>query len=616
MSRREITGTPSQVMVEQLRASGVTKVFYNSGSREAPFFDALHETEGIDGILALHEGSVTAMTGGYTQVRAEPGVMVVHLGAGLAQCLGQLINVAAAGLPVVVITFAADTGSFGDVVSLDLDHNFSPTSISGPFTKASWAVIEAEGLPAAIERALRVATTPPMGPVHLAVYDRLLEDRTVTTEIIDGPVPRVRGGLASDDDLEALARTLHDAERPLIYAGDGVWKSGAEEGLRALAERFGAPVALPFGDLRGLSAAHPLYLGRVEQASAALRPDRILCVGVRHGGAGRPGDYAAFAAAESVAALGSDPAALKNIPGLSHAVLADEGRTLEALLELTASESTPDRYDDRRRRALALCSQARAARRAQADAASPQPGTVRPTAMLDALDAALEAAGGGLVTTEQFAAPLDCVLAKADGGANVYVRPASGSEGYGVGAPVGAKLAAPDKPVAGVVGDGSLYYADSGLYTAAHHRIPVLYLIANNGAYGIVAGAFSRAGGAMSRGGEYAGVRLDGIDPVSISQGFGVEAERVDDEAAVADAIRRGLSVTANEGRPYLLNVVLPTGLPAGARPAHALPPGRLVGAVRERPARRADAMPGRGRGDAGARHPPRKTALPRQRVP
>ena len=568
MPTRQITGTPSQVMVEQLRASGVKQVFYNSGSREAPFFDALHENSDIQGILALHEGSVTAMAGGYTQVRGDPAVTVVHLGAGLAQCLGQLINVAAASLPVVVVTFAGDTGSFGDAVGLDLDHNFGPTSISAPFTKAAWTVIEPEGLPATIERALRVAKTPPIGPVHLAVYDRLLDDRTVTTDIIDGPIPELRSGYASDEDLEVVARTLHDAERPLIYVGDGVWKSGAEDSVRSLADRFGAPVASTLADLRGLSAAHPLYCGRIDQAAPALDPDHIVCIGVRHSGLGRAHDYSAFTAARKVVALGSDPAALKNMPGLTHAVLADERRALRSLEELTLSESAPGRYDDRRRWALSMAAELRSARRSQTGPAGPQPGMIRPMAMLDALDAALERAGGGLITTEQFAAPLDCVRQKPDGGSNVYIRPASGSEGYGIGAPIGAKLAAPGPPVVGLVGDGSMYYADSGLWTAAHHRIPVLYLIANNGAYGIVAGAFDEAGGAMSRTGEYAGVRLDGIDPVMISQGFGVEAERVDDEAAIGEAIERGLTVVEREGRPYLLDVRLPVGLPAGGRAA------------------------------------------------
>ena len=93
MKTRPITANPSQIMVEQLVALGVRYVFNNSGSREARFFDALHSRPDIHGILALHEGSVAAMAGGYAQVRLDPAVMVVHLSAGLAQCLGQLINV-------------------------------------------------------------------------------------------------------------------------------------------------------------------------------------------------------------------------------------------------------------------------------------------------------------------------------------------------------------------------------------------------------------------------------------------------------------------------------------------------------------------------------------------
>ena len=110
MPRKPITANPSQIMVEQLAALGVRYVFNNPGSREARFFDSLHAHSDIHGILALHEGSVTAMAGGYTQVKGDPAVMVVHLGAG--------------SLPVVVITFAGDTGSFADKIALDLSHNF------------------------------------------------------------------------------------------------------------------------------------------------------------------------------------------------------------------------------------------------------------------------------------------------------------------------------------------------------------------------------------------------------------------------------------------------------------------------------------------------------------
>ena len=327
MQTRPITANPSQVMVEQFAASGVKHVFFNSGSREAYFFDALHAHPNLNAILALHEGSVTAMAGGYTQAKLDPAVMVVHLGAGLAQCMGQLINVWAGSLPVVVITFAGDTGSFADQIGLDLSHNFGPTSISAPFTKANWTVIEPEGLPQAIDRAIRVATTPPVGPVHLAVYDRLLGPEQVTTNIIEGSIPDVRSGYPADSDVEQIVRALSDAKRPVLYVGDGVWKSGAEAQVTALAEHFGVPVV---GDWRGVPLKHPLHCGRLDSAMDTLGPDLILCVGVRHTGSGKPEDFRPFIEAQRVIAIGSDVDNLKNIPGLDFAVMADERRTVRA----------------------------------------------------------------------------------------------------------------------------------------------------------------------------------------------------------------------------------------------------------------------------------------------
>ena len=565
MPRRPITANPSQIMVEQLAALGVRYVFYNPGSREARFFDSLHAHPGIHGILALHEGNVTAMAGGYTQVKGDPAVMVVHLGAGLAQCMGQLINVWAGSLPVVVITFAGDTGSFADKIALDLSHNFGPTSIVAPMTKANWTVIEPGGLPEAIERAVRVAKTPPLGPVHLAVYDRLLDNQQVSTNLIESGIPDLRAGYPSDDDLEALARALDEAERPLIYVGDGVWKSGAEAQVTALAEHFGAAVATNFGDQRGVPIKHPLHCGRLEPAAAAINPDHIICIGVRHGAEGIPADYVPFAAANWIIALGSEVENFENLPALDLAILADERRALERLGQLALSQSTPQRYNDRRSATREQAARLREQRR-KALPPNGQSSGVGPLALLDTLDNALERIGGGLVTTEQFAVPLDCALASEDGGRNVFIRPAGGSEGYGIGAALGAKLASPDKPVVGLVGDGSMYYADSGLWTAVHHGIPVLYVIPNNSAYGIVANAFRGARDCKENTGEYGGVVLDGIDPVKIAEGFGVEGMRVGEESSLEDAIGHGLEVTEKEQRPYLLDVQLPLGLPEGGR--------------------------------------------------
>ena len=563
MQTREMTASASRLMVEQMAASGVKYVFNNSGSREALFFNELHARSDIHGILGLHEGAVTAMAGGYTQANLAPGVMVVHLGAGLAQAMGQLINVWTGSLPVVVITFAGDTGSFAGKISLDVSHNAGPTAIAAPMMKANWTVIEPEGLPAALERALRVAMTPPVGPVHLAVYDRLLGPAEYTANIIDGQLPEIHAGYPSDADIDAVARALRDAKRPLMYVGDGVWKSGAIAEVTALAERFGVPVV---GDPRAVSIKHPLHAGgrRLEQAPD-IDPDLILCVGVTHNGAGNASDYTAFFNAERTIAIGADAENLENIPGLDLAVLADEKRASQALLD--ATDGSADNLSDRRSRAREEVAALRAQRRDAAWRVPAEDGKVRPVALGDALDQALESRGGGLVTIEQFAVAQDILANNDDAGRNQYIRPAGGSEGYGVGMAIGAKLGAPDTPVVGLVGDGSLYYSDHALWTAASHGVPVMYVISNNGAYGIVASSFANANADMRETGEYRGVVLDGIDPVKLAEGFGVEAMDATDEATIGDAIEHGLGVVEREKRPFLLNVHLPLGLPEGGKP-------------------------------------------------
>ena len=563
MQTREMTASASRLMVEQMVASGVKYVFNNSGSREALFFNELHARSDIHGILGLHEGAVTAMAGGYTQANLAPGVMVVHLGAGLAQAMGQLINIWTGSLPVVVITFAGDTGSFAGKITLDVSHNAGPTAIAAPMMKANWTVIEPEGLPAALERALRVAMTPPVGPVHLAVYDRLLGPTEYTANIIDGQLPEIHAGYPSDADIEAVARALRDANRPLMYVGDGVWKSGAIAEVTALAERFGVPVV---GDPRAVPIKHPLHAGgrRLEQAPD-IDPDLILCIGVTHNGAGNASDYTAFFNAERTIAIGADAENLENIPGLDLAVLADEKRAAQALLD--ATDGSSDDLSDRRSRAREEVAALRAQRRDAAWRVPGEEGKVRAVALGDALDQALESRGGGLVTIEQFAVAQDILANNGDAGNNQYIRPAGGSEGYGVGMAIGAKLGAPDAPVVGLVGDGSLYYSDHALWTAASHGVPVLYVISNNGAYGIVASSFANANANMRETGEYRGVVLDGIDPVKLAEGFGVEAMDATDEATISDAIEHGLGVVEREKRPFLLNVHLPLGLPEGGRP-------------------------------------------------
>ena len=150
------------------------------------------------------------MAGGYAQVGPQPAVMVAHLDAGLGQSLGQLLNVWNAKLPLVTLTYAADTGSAVDKRGWGhhIDHSFRPTYLSAPYVKASWAVIEPAGLAHAVYRAVLTAMTPPMGPVHLAIYEDAIGMQPIEAAIIEGPLPQLRAGYPSDAEVEAVTQAL------------------------------------------------------------------------------------------------------------------------------------------------------------------------------------------------------------------------------------------------------------------------------------------------------------------------------------------------------------------------------------------------------------------------
>ncbi len=574
MHARRVTAAPSQIMVEQLAASGVRFVFNNPGSLEALFFDALHADPRVHGIVALHETSVIAMAGGYTQANLEPAVAIVHLGAGLAQGLGQMINLWYGGLPVVVITFANDTGSYGDRVGLNLSHDSGPATISTPFTKASWTVLEPEGLPNAITRALRVAMTDPVGPVHVAVYERVLWEPQVTADIIEGPIPRTTAGRPLSSDVDELVRVLDEAERPLINVGDGAWKSGAREELIWLAEHFGVLIA---GDTRSVPVGYRLHCGRAEEAVDVLAPDLVVNLGVRNFNRGAPDDLGTFSSVGQVFAVGPDVENVSKTP-VDLAILADVRGTIRSVQEAVQGEERPERFARRFDWAREQADSLRAKRSAKVRSIVSQASRVRPWMLAQAIDDAIERAGGGLVLTEQHVLPLDSVADNPMPIGTEYVGAAGGSEGYGVGGAIGLKLAALDRHVIGLVGDGSLMFADNGLRTAAHHQVPVLYVIPNNGSYGVVADYMELAGGVMKETGEYSGVALDDIDVVKVAEGMGVEGVDVWEEEGLVEAIVNGLELVDREQRPFLMNVHLPHGLPAGGRAAPPFLPVDLAG--------------------------------------
>jgi benzoylformate decarboxylase len=135
----------------------------------------------------------------------------------------------------------------------------------------------------------------------------------------------------------------------------------------------------------------------------------------------------------------------------------------------------------------------------------------------------------------------------------------SGSSlGWGVGAAIGAKLAAPDRQVVSSIGDGSVMYSASGFWTQARYHIPILTVVWNNRNYQTVRHAYHEYGGRMVKSGKYAGMYLGDpdIDFVKLAESQGVSGERVASGNDLRAALKRGMAAT-RDGKPYLVEVII-----------------------------------------------------------
>src|SRR5204863_2479125 len=207
------------VLMEILRAAGVRYLFGNPGTTELPFLDALPDS-GLEYVLGLQEATAVAAADGYAQAAGTVGVVNIHVAPGLANGLSVLHSAARAKTPLLVTAGQQDTRFLMDAPILAADL----VRMAEPFTKWSWELRRADEAPAALRRALKIALTPPTGPVFLSLpMDLMTETVDDTGEAAPVLAARTR---PEADALERAASTLASARVPVIIVGDGVGRAG------------------------------------------------------------------------------------------------------------------------------------------------------------------------------------------------------------------------------------------------------------------------------------------------------------------------------------------------------------------------------------------------------
>ena len=555
----KLTGTGGELVVAQMKAAEVEYLFTNPGSFEVGFFDAFLGQDHTQLIMGLHEGIVISLADGYYRTSGKPGFVNLHVIAGTAQAAGQMYNASKDGSALVVTAGLNDNELWSDDAGLAPRPGYDQKEVNRQFTKISWESRDARSLPLMLRRAFKVATAPAGGPTYLAMAHHALEAKGVEAHILPGerfmPATRMR---PSKDAVERAAKILIEAKKPVLVAGDEVWKTGGCDELLTLAEKLGVPVANYGQGYDNFPAHHPQNLGRFNARHEMIAgADAILSVGAPDfGGRVVPRGPEAPLAAHFIRLTANSDVISRNYP----TDLALAGTPREGLRDLNEAIDSMTTANRRKKiakpRASALAAHTSSAR-AKAEAAARAnfgQGPVHP----DELGATIAnvADDDAIIVPENLTAKFGAFNFGHRDGEKMRVANTGNGLGWGIGAAAGAKLAAPDRQVICSIGDGSLMYSASGLWTHARYEIPVLTVVSNNRNYQTVRGAYYRYGGKMAETDRYTGMYLGDPDIsfAELAKSQGVAGEKVNESSELEAALRRGVEAT-REGRPYVVDV-------------------------------------------------------------
>src|SRR5215831_1960295 len=402
-------------------------------------------------------------------------------------------------------------------------HISRPSRFCRPICRL-WRGLSSNGLPRCSVSPIRAAKTalaPPTGPVFLALPGDILK---AEGEIdLMGPTrvgPRLRGDAA---EIAKAAVILAEAKRPVIMAGDAVAQSHALAELVELAELIGAPVYAEFvPNTASFPASHPLFRGNVTRLQTAVRKildeyDVLVSAGADLFTLSLPSNVDPMPPGMPLIHLDTDPWEIgKNYPATA-AILGDPKSTLPELSAMVRERMT---------------SAARGEARAR-----------------------LQTASDAVVIEEALSSSPGIRLLVRSDDPQSYFGLRGGGIGWGLPAAIGVKLALPHRPVVALIGDGSAMYTVQALWTAAHYRIPVVFVILNNTSYRILKQRLHALRGHAEQVDTYVGMELvaPAIDFVGLARSLGVAAERAKTVHDATDLIGKALK----DDRAMLIDVEL-----------------------------------------------------------
>ena len=544
--------TGKRALMEMLRAEGVKYIFGNPGTSESAILDALEDYPDIEYILTTQEGAAMGMADAYARSTQRPSFVNLHIETGLANGVSLLNNAYEGGTPMVVTSANKDVRKLAEGrTRLD--------EMVRLFTKWSAEATHPEQIPSVIRRAFNEAKTPPTGPVYVGFSANAL-DGEAEVEI----VPSSPGYFGMAPDVQAISETadlLASASNPVMIVGDRLAQSGGIAEAVRVAELTGAKVYSSAYSEMNFPTAHPQFMGRSAPSSPATREqfadaDVVLAVGTNvfsgffyYSGRALGPDTKLIHMDQSPREVGkSEPTDIGIIAdpktGLAHLAGA-----LESTMSGSDSEAAKGRAANLAERKAALDAATQQRLRERWDM-SPMSTERMMHEVASALPAGTLIADDSVTTRDAVHSAISF-----DEPGTVFGE-RGGALGWGMGGALGLKLANPDSPVVGIVGDGSSMMTVQALWTAATYNIPVVYIICNNRAYRILKlnmNVYKRdIVGEEDPQSKY--MAMDFPIPMNIAgmaEAMGVAGQSITDPAEIAPALRAALE----SGKPTVLDV-------------------------------------------------------------
>ena len=543
----------AQALLTTLRRYDVDLIFGIPGVHTLPIYDAILKQPGLRHVLARHEQGAGFMADAYARVSGRPGVVCTITGPGVTNVATPMADAYADSIPLLVISTSLPRASKGQFRG---ELHGTKNQFGAMEALAGWAraVEYVEEIPGALQDAFRVMCSGRPRGAYMEIPLDLLE---IEAEV-ELPDPAVQSDILvspSQDAILAAARLLANAQNPLIFAGAGVTFARANEQLVRLAELLQAPVLLGGKSHDVLPGDHPLVIATRgaprEIQSLVESSDVVLVVGSKLG-AQRTGVSVleggknktlrtrdrGLLLPEQLIHIDIDPTEIGHNYPAAIGIVADARLALEALLNALQDQT---RAPTARRDEIARIKEAlrERVRRVYGEA----------TSLLDGLREALPR--DGIVVADMTMPGYASAQYLPVYEPRTFIHPSElCAIGCGLPLALGAQIAAPERPVVALCGDGGFLLNVGELATAVQEKLPVVVVIFNDATYTAVKSDQQRRFG-----GRYIATDLLAPDYVGLAEAFHARGIRAEGAAALRDAVNTAIHASV----PTVIEVPLPT---------------------------------------------------------